>query len=620
MLSFNVNGQALDMPANLKLQFQKKNILFSFDNVEIERTTSFSIPKTPRNVEIFGLSNMLLVYGQEMRMQLDAVLFINGVVKTGVLYITKYSVKNETFECVFLTGSYFVLKTIKNAGKLKDFYFPKLATKNDVAGWASGAGVLEEWKTLDYEQVFAGKRFPSYNLKKVIEGCFAALGLTKYSIPNDARLWRAIPSQLKRGTIVSFNSEPKTGEKKNKLTFSDSFFTIGDSGTYDVLLNNSTGRVEEFSGTNYWYFLSNVLSCKIDAFRFDYDVRITFPDDFPTGIALVKFMESSLAEPRNRMIYGFLGDYIYDLDGYTGTWQPRDASIISLGGTTVTIPANTNVGFVRVADGDYIGVDPGGLALGTIDTFFRVPEWNDGMPSFSGKMTIEYDDQELYSLYDNLEERTLVDILKDVAILDGSLINVENEKITLDEDYSYILTKAADIQLKNVLSVGTLQRSFLDYAQQNIVKFEEVKEVKLLDRLSNDYRIDNVNISQQNILQTIGYSEGNLDPTPDDYGEYRVVYPNTAEKQDARAYVVARSHDETLVLFDAQLLRMSLPSNLLIERLVERSTSIDIVAKMAAFEFEKIQSDTVFWYGGARWLWTQAKWSDDKVELQLAMI
>ena len=100
MVSFSVNGQALDMPAGLSLQFQRKNILFAFDSIQVERTTNFSIPATPNNMRIFGFANSHLTSGEDMRVKIPATLTYGVLTKSGVLHISKYNVKNKTFECV----------------------------------------------------------------------------------------------------------------------------------------------------------------------------------------------------------------------------------------------------------------------------------------------------------------------------------------------------------------------------------------------------------------------------------------------------------------------------------------------------------------------------------------
>lgn len=67
MTSFNVGGRVLDLPANFKLQFVKKNPLFAFDELEVERTTTFAVPKTPNNLLALGFANDFHRRGEMLR-------------------------------------------------------------------------------------------------------------------------------------------------------------------------------------------------------------------------------------------------------------------------------------------------------------------------------------------------------------------------------------------------------------------------------------------------------------------------------------------------------------------------------------------------------------------------
>jgi hypothetical protein len=619
MTSFSVKGQELDIPANVKLQFKKKNILFAFDSVEVERTTSFSIPKTARNMQIFGFSHDYLLHGEDMRVKLDAVLTVGFIVKFGLLHITKYNAKTESFECVFLTGSYYTLKQIKDAGKIKDIYFPYVNARKEIGIWAGDEDALAEWKAVDYNQNYPTlDRFPSYNLKKIVEGCFNSLGVS-YSIDDYAKYFRVVPRTLKRGTIISVKSVPTIGTKKNKLTFGDSFGTIGLSG-YSIPCNNMKCEVSSLAGVNFWHFLENQLAFNIDGFMFEHDVKITFPANFPDGFALVQFIKGNLADQTESMLNEcFFGDFSYAFDGYTGEWYNYTPDVVSLGGLTVEIPANTPVGFLKVDGGDYVTQDPREYSTGDQSIAFNMPSWDNGMEGFSGNFTVEYADESLFSLWDNLEDRNLVDILKDLAILTGNILNVEDEVVRIDRNYFEILAKSPDIELNDVLEVNSVERTFSNYAQKNIINFvgDDVAE---LERVTRVYAIENVNITSDKILQTIGYTEGGLYPTKDFYGENVAIYPNTLENESASQNMIGRTRDIDLPAIDAEMLRVNIPENALITRLVENSTSIILTVRMKMLEFENLKSDTVFLYGGARWVWVDAQYSNDTMKLTLSKI
>ena len=618
MILFNVNGQALDMPAGLNLQFQRKNILFSFDSVQVERTTNFSIPATPKNMQIFGFANSHLTFGADMRIKIPATLTYGVLTKTGVLHISKYNIKNKTFECVFLTGELEQLKRVKDAGNLSEYYYPQAVA--DVGGSSTGLDAL--WDVVTYAQnyPFEGEdytHFPSYNIKKVLEGAFAALGVS-CSIGEFANDLRVVPSQMKRGTLVKFDSDPTVGTKKNALRFSDTIGTFFSTVGEDVACNNIVCEVHNY-GVEFpkaWRFVRDELAFNIDGFSFRDGVTLTFPDTFPSNIALVRFLSGTGANQFD-VVDGFVGDYRYKFDIYTGDFSAENG-LYSLAGLSVDIPANTPVGFLRM-DGNYQTKSPTDFAYGYEDIALAMPEYSDGMPAFSGEFEISYTDENKVSLYDNLEERKITDILKDVAAIGGVLIDVRGGVVFVDSDFSEVLTKEADIELRDVVSVSTLTRTFSDYSQRNTINFEKSKNVKDIDRVSLEYLINNKNIQAENELLTIGWSEGGSElPTNEDAQRLIAVYPNTVE--DINADVPMLASVEEFSLPDLLMTRVGITRNPLVARLVEKSTSISVTVRMKLFEFDKIKSDTVFWYNGSKWVWTSAKWSKNTVTLELSQI
>lgn len=615
MILFSVNGQELDMPAGLNLQFQRKNILFSFDSVQVERTTNFSIPATPKNMRIFGFANSPLTDGNSMRIKIPATLTYGALTKMGVLHISKYNVKNKTFECVFLTGELEQLKRIKEAGNLSEFYFPQAVAEID----GSSTGLDALWGVVTYAQNYIGNvlTFPSYNVKKVLEGAFAALGVP-CSIGDFANDLRVVPSEMKRGARVTFESVPTVGAKKNALHFSDTIGTFFSTVGEDVECNNIVCEVHDY-GVEFskaWRFVRDEFAFNIDGFSFRDGVTLTFPDTFPSNIALVRIISGDGVQPLD-FVEGFVSDYRYKFDVYTGDFSSENG-LYSLAGLSVDIPANTPVGFLRM-DGNFQTKSPTDFAYGYEDIALAMPEYLDGMPAFSGEFEMRYTDENKVSLYDNLEERKITDILKDVAAIGGNLIDVQNGVIILDRDFSEMLTKNADIELRDVISVGVLERSFSDYAQRNTINFEKSKNVKDIDRVSLEYLINNKNIQAEKELLTIGWSEGgSLLPTDEDAQRLIAVFPNTVEDINADVPMIASV--EEFSLEDLNMTRAGITRNPLVARLVEKSTSISVTVRMKLFEFDKIKSDTVFWYNGSKWVWTSTKWSKNTVTLELAQL
>ncbi|MBO7272677.1 MAG: hypothetical protein J6U89_07355, partial [Bacteroidaceae bacterium] len=102
MLRFNVGGLYLETPEDLSLTFKKTNILFAFDKIECERSTSFDIPATPQNDRIFEISKWIQTDGAGMRRRYTAQMQDAMLTKDGYLYVDAYA--NGKYKAVFITG------------------------------------------------------------------------------------------------------------------------------------------------------------------------------------------------------------------------------------------------------------------------------------------------------------------------------------------------------------------------------------------------------------------------------------------------------------------------------------------------------------------------------------
>ena len=107
--AFNILGYGfLDLPNDFEVSFTKKNILYSFDSVELNRTTAFTIPATANNNRLLGFANMPVQYGLMARRRLDAQMQCDGATVTGYFYVT--SATPTEYNCCFVLffGIYFL--------------------------------------------------------------------------------------------------------------------------------------------------------------------------------------------------------------------------------------------------------------------------------------------------------------------------------------------------------------------------------------------------------------------------------------------------------------------------------------------------------------------------------
>ena len=122
MICFKVNGIDLDIPTDLKLSFKKKNILFSFDDIELNRSQGFTLPHSKVNDAFFDYSYRPDFDGGVLRVSHEATMFYSGGAERGVLSCK--GVSPAGYDCVFVYGELQKLKQIKEAGNIATYYQP----------------------------------------------------------------------------------------------------------------------------------------------------------------------------------------------------------------------------------------------------------------------------------------------------------------------------------------------------------------------------------------------------------------------------------------------------------------------------------------------------------------
>ena len=154
----------------------------------------------------------------------------------------------------------------------------------------------------------------------------------------------------------------------------------------------------------------------------------------------------------------------------------------------------------------------------------------------------------------------------------------------------------------DVLEVGSVSRTFSDYAQRNVVEFNSGDGVPEVQRLKVEYDIQNENIAEEKTLQKIPFSEGRAAGAADDRA---LIYTDGGALADASANVPAMT-------------RVRLLKNASLQTLCDASTKVQIKARMTMLRFNRIGANTRFWYDGVLYVWTELQWSKDVATLTLA--
>ena len=613
MMRFNVNGQYLELPADFSLQFKKSNVLFAFDNMECERSTSFDIPATPQNDRIFNLAKLIQANGTGMRRRYYAQMQASVVTKNGYLYVDAYAKGN--YKAIFVTGELLGLQQIRDAGKLAD-----LAIFNDTVAWTDGLvpdlpnRATDNWNIVKYSQA-GSPPHPSWLIKYVVDTIVAANNLPAINIPASGQGLRVITGvlQLLKPTDVSFARAIASGNwvdvtqtypyprittlaiQANGADLS-CLFTTADYDVeyrrhwedYDFQTNKPVLRTVTYAGN-----VQQLVTTQ--------KVKLTFSRDFPADTYIGTFDDYGQYTGR----FGFLGDRSFS-KYWNGSQSVTTRSGEPLAGRTVVLEAGTSFVFVRESDLlDYTQYTDN---LTTHETWEQ--GWKNVRSDFNVTgVTIEGDGDAVVGntvrLQDNLPDITLVDLLKAVSALTGKVLNYTDEEgVTFDDlDTDTWKTK----ELAGVMSIDTLNRKFGDYAQRNTLQFDSDNSIAQSARVIDAYVIDNDNLKIVKELQTVPFSEGGVN--------YEGAVEIVAVAEDNEKDTVADAATSV-----TSMARASLPINENLQNLCDASTGVTIKARMSFLEYNNIGAKTRIYYDGVLYVWTELQWSKDVATLTLAKI
>lgn len=610
MMQFNVNGQYLELPADFSIQFQKKNILFSFDNIECERSTSFDIPATPQNDRIFELSRQVQNTGSGMRKRYDAELQGSGVTKRGYLYVDAY--EGGKYKAIFVTGQLLGLLKIKDAGKLDElaqFDDVVLLSNENVPNLPIRA--TDNWNMVKYSQV-GSPPHPSWLIKYVVDTIVSANNMQSITIPANGQGLRVIvgkPQLLKPTDITHVRTvdgywvDPTQTYPYPRITY-DAIQAVGanlselfSSANFDVSYRR---HWEDFDfETNKPILRTVTYVGNVGHLIALQKLKITFAKDLPTDIYIGTFDQ-----------YGqYNGGFNFYADRKFGkSWNGSQSVTNRIGeplaGRTVTIEAGQS--FTLIRESDLLDYTEYTEDTTTHETWEQ--GWKNVRSAFNVTgVTIEGDgDAEIGNavrLQDNLPEITLVELLKSVAAVTGKVLNyTEQDGITFDDLDSDTWSVK---ELKDVVKVGTMNRKFADYCQRNILQFDTDHTVASASRVISAYVIDNDNLESVKELQTVPFSEGGVNYE----GAVEIVEVSEDNENDTVADAATSV---------TRMARASLPINDGLQGLCDESTSINMQVRMSLLEYESIGSKTALYYDGVRYVWTEAQWSKGVATFKLS--
>lgn len=573
-VQFSIGGKLLDLPSNIKLQFTKKNILFAFENIEVERTTSFNVPATPNNMRIFNFSHDIHASGTAMRERLDAELRVGIVSKRGYLYVGSYSAGQ--FECIFVTGELLGLQAIKELGNIAQYIPANFSVELSERPHSADEQNLPDYGIVLYHSEFISgqdtKYRPSYSIGAILEQVLDGIG-AQFD-------WTAQEDDLRKRRIVipsKYNLAPPTS-----VTLSRSYYQQPtNSQPYPTIGSMSAGGSALFSLVRSSTPLMMIWDEEITDFRRGYvnelvcnqRVKITFPNNTPSNLYLgyVSGNSFSLIEGAN-----------FD-------------SVSSLGGRTVELPSGQHFFFVVTADHVRGGTTP-------YEGWWIAQGYDYSVDVLVEGVQADGEAVRSIRVKDNLPDINVVEFLKICAALSGSVLDFTASGLSFNKLHSWGSVK----YLRDVISWKNLTRTFADYAQNNYIELDSAEDV--IERVRLNYPIDNKNIEFENVLQTIPFTE-----FAGEIGIYDIVnnfIPNERDK-----YTLAQIYDTSAYMRNAEI-----PANSAIQSLTTKSMAVEVSALMPLFEFEAMQQNVLLQWDNAQWVWTSATWSDGIATLQLSRI
>lgn len=605
------HSQYIETPADLRETLTKTNSLFAFDNIECERSTAFPVPATPNNNIAFAFANNEHNDGEGMRKRYNCQMQEGVVTKDGYLYIDTFS--EGVYNAIFVCGDLLKLKALKEAGSIRELYEGEefVAYPAPIV-YAANVSNLPAFAYVDYLRTFGSVK-PSWNLTHVLNNVLQTLGIN-CTFSAEANKLRVIPDKIE-AVIKTENvtlTRTTTGatytknESKNIVAeWANNTPTIGNYFVTDLVLSiYSVGDAPP----RHAYMCAQI---RVYSAIFG-NIDIIFPDDFPTNVfcCAVDGKITKYTNPDTGKVTQFFCDFLggYRIKEGTNAAPPQLPFIVEgepLSGRTITIQEGTKFAFFRQSEFvNYTGFDVPDYDIYPIVDTLSTDEYslNVAVKHTTDNGNTAYED---ITLKDNITDIDVIDALKAVATLEGKVLRYDADTETiLFETLDFATWNAVSLDGK-VVNIDNLKRTFANYAQNNIVKFDSADNVA--ERLTINYEVNNKNINEEKDLQTIPFSEGEA------YEGGALYYDNNAEKESNKDSITKSG-------LNSVLSRVSLVTNNGISDLCLTSTSAKITAHLSLFEFEQIKENTLIYFNGVRYVWTSAQWSDNTAVFEVSKI
>lgn len=583
MMQLVCNGVALDLNAGTRVQFKKNNPAFAFGDMSAERTTQIKIPATPTNDRVFELARIPAYEGAKMRVKLPAILQDGVVVNKGMLYVTNYD--GDEYTAVFVGGLAF---DIKNFGAHEYGSLMNIGVKLESRIYDANESEIPMVARVKYRGMPTKSYLvpPSVDLEQLFEalnaqGVFPISGLVGKHIrvicsgKIDKRDYLEYELKESREVAEILRNDPTQADVQNLgLSVGNGILQVGTMRVWIRSYSSEPGDYEE-----------RRIKCFTSGSFFVGGYYVTFPENMPENLCACYPKWSGSGQTgvyEEEAEVGFFGSRYFDSNGeYHG--NPLAGKTVYISGDFVLMTAEgaqADIANILHFDGDMEDVPAYNLNVRVSGILETIYTWLQSLPFV-----------ELLKIYSACTGR-IINVNKDGSV--EFIGDIDGEPILIDK-----VTKTAEVT-----------RTVADWAQVNIIKFDDPDWVKESERLSVEYQIENLNITERKDLLTIEETAGGLYLGDEDANEFEFRGDGGDEQR-----MVAVSDAGT-----EYMQRVSLERSGVIEDLCEKSTSINVSCLMTIAEFNEIDGGASFILNNTLYVWTEARWSDGVATIQLAKI
>lgn len=580
-----------ELNEDLSITFVRNNSLYAFDNMKLERTTSFSIPATDNNLSILDWSNDYHRDGVSIDRKVfkDAIMTVDAYQMVGTLYITEFDFNKREFKCVFTTGDLQALRRLREAGNIGDIIQTDLYLQYGIRDTTE---ILPSNPWNSVVRAFDGIYRPRYSLEWVLNRLKSEIGFDTSAIPDECKgLSVCIPNPNLPKAISLDIIQDVIDIRQPSVTVSADYNTISvvPNGKSELYFGTTTKTLAYKKLTDNVYYKAVGLQAK-------YNITIEFPFDFSSDIMILGW------ETPNRNPV-FIGDYGIEISG----------GVLSIVGEPLAekkVTINKGWSFIFVNKTSYLYDEWGNSLFEPLIVDTNINNLKLSTP--------ELEEGTLLYLQDNFDKINTIDILKMYAYISGRVLRYDASTSTvIFDDLDFSLSKV--VEFNNVIDIKYLKKIIPDYAQNNTIQYDSDVDVSPSRKQLVDYTLLNETIAKQRELYTIKFSEGNLRDETINGATVSTIYISSESTKNILglydAFLIEPPNYYGYGMFGTYLIK-----NPSLQNIIDISNTIEVDVLINMLEYQSIKEKDKIFLDGCYWSWIESKWNKNKATFVLSKI